>query len=173
MDHYSKKAGFSWYWGLTLVESVLAGVWLFSLPSDEKNAVIGRFSFPRLAMIGLISFIALTALFFLTKSFDIKTNFYKRCKVCISQKKRRIAAKLASASFFILAGLLYYFSYIEPLKYLAYFQRLRPLAVFGVVWSLQTSLFLTGIKKTSLPQLKSRFKKMLPVFLLALSFHIL
>ena len=174
-DNKLKESGLKQrlFWGLAFIESALTLVWLLSVPSDGKNAVLGRFSASRLLMLTIIGLIAIASLTMLLSAVKNLILTRKLTKLLLKKENtRRILSYTAFIAFYVLALVLFYFAFIQPLKYQAYYERLRPIGVLGMVLSLETGIFLCWHKDKSPVSIRKRVQALGPVFLTTLGIQI-
>lgn len=154
-------------WGiLTMAESSVCMEWLASIAADEKNAVFLGFSISRLIMLALMGILFISGLIIFFSSYG-QISFYQRLERAIRNSAfRRILSVFALILFFLTAIVLYYAAYIEPIRYHAILERLKPIGVLWLLVSVQSFLFLNGKSWGAIKEKGPFYRTLFPSILL-------
>jgi len=136
------------------VEALAALLYLFNIPRDPKNSLIAGYSLPRLViMVGMLAiFLAMVALAHL--AFRNPRRAWSLIDPILASRKKLHLAVLISAILFLSSWLVIFTPSYQFAHYGAYLDRLRPLAAWLALFSLQAGIGL--IIKDRVPGQKAR-----------------
>lgn len=154
-------------WGiLTMVESSVCIKRLVSIAADEKNAVFLGFSISRLIMLTLMGILFIGGLIILYGAYR-QISFYRRFERAIRNSAfRRILSAFSLIFFFLTAVVLYYLAYIEPIRYHAILERLKPIGILWILVCVQSFLFLNGKNRNVIKEKNPFYRTLFPSLLL-------
>jgi hypothetical protein len=148
----TNTSNWRWYFLFAALEAGAALLILFLVPHEGSS-----FSLARLAMFGILIVFFILWIYFFARppkflDFLIRPSF------------ALISALLALT----LGWLLFFLRFLDPERYLPYYQRLSPLLFYLLVLALQSSVFVLilryGFHRDNLPQFKSIYKSSLMAF---------
>ncbi len=154
-------------WGiLTMAESSVCMKWLASITADEKNAVFFGFSISRLIMLTLMGILFIGGLIILYGAYR-QISFYRRFERAIRNSAfRRILSAFSLIFFFLTAVVLYYLAYIEPIRYHAILERLKPIGILWLLVCVQSFLFLNVKNRNVIKEKNPFYRTLFPSLLL-------
>ncbi len=136
----SRRLSLFYFFLVADVEALASLLYLFSIPRDPKNSLIAGYSLPRLLVMAgmLLIFLAMAVLAFLAFRNGRRTSSF--LDPILASRKKLHWALLISAILF-LAGWLFTFTPSYQFAYYgAYVERLRPVAVWLALFSLQAGI---------------------------------
>lgn len=138
------KRKWLWLWGLTAIESLIAIVLVFRLPSERKSAVLFGLSASRLIMVGWMLIAALLCYFLIRKTFYMQEEEFVRS----DPARQQIVGWIGILSGFFI-GMLYLF-FSPPMGNSAFsravFERIKPFLIWGAAFAIQVVLLLIWAK---------------------------
>lgn len=136
--------GVLFFLALCAIESALTLIYLASIPSDSKNALVFGFSTQRLLMIGIVAVgMVVFILAFLREKFR-STDFIQKYLDASITRQRAIFALIVL--FATIGWLLSFLPDYQMGAYLAYYQRLKPLLIWVTLILIEAALTIVIIK---------------------------